>query len=85
MKSSVLSKIVIIIAVLGVIAACASTPPPRHPNLDAAQILITQALDKLTAAQAANDMAMGGHAAKARELLKQAYGEINLAAKAANE
>lgn len=56
----------------------------RHPNLAEAQQFIEKAIDKLTAAQKANDFDMSGHAAKAKDLLKQAYDEIRLAAEAAN-
>ena len=56
----------------------------RHPNLAAAQGFIEQALNKLSAAQAANNFDMEGHAAKAKALLEQAYIEIKLAAQAAN-
>jgi hypothetical protein len=41
-------------------------------------------MDKVTAAQQANEYDMNGHAAKAKELLSQAYREIKLAAQAAN-
>jgi hypothetical protein len=57
---------------------------PRHPNLRAAQDLINQAYDHITAAQAANEWDMGGHAAKAKEFLEQAKREIRLAAEDAN-
>jgi len=56
----------------------------RHPNLNAAQRLIEQAVAKVSAAQVANEFDMGGHAAKAKEHLDQAYSEIKLAAEAAN-
>jgi hypothetical protein len=56
----------------------------RHPNLAAAQTLIEKAIDKVTAAQQANEFDMKGHAAKAKSLLHQAYDEIKLAAEAAN-
>jgi outer membrane murein-binding lipoprotein Lpp len=56
----------------------------RHPNLAAAQRLIEQAWQKLGAAQQANEFDMGGHAAKAKELIDQANREIKLAAEAAN-
>ncbi len=56
----------------------------RHPNLAAAQQFIQSAIDKLTEAQKANKYDMKGHAAKAKELLGQAYNEIWLAAQAAN-
>jgi uncharacterized protein YqfA (UPF0365 family) len=56
-----------------------------HPNLAAAQTFIEKAKDKLTAAQVANEYDMGGHAAKAKALLDQAYAEVKLAALAANK
>lgn len=56
----------------------------RHPNLNAAQRFIEQAVNKVSAAQAANEFDMGGHAARAKDLLDQAYREIKLAAEAAN-
>jgi hypothetical protein len=46
--------------------------------------LINQAYDRITAAQQANEWDMGGHAAKAKDLLEQAKREIRLAAEAAN-
>jgi hypothetical protein len=74
--------------VLGLVASgvaiAENVDPNRHPNLAAAQVLIEQAMDKVTAAQQANEYDMGGHAAKAKELLGQAYREIKLAALAAN-
>ncbi len=56
----------------------------RHPNLRAAQDLINQAYDRITAAQGANEWDMGGHASRAKELLGQAKEQIRLAAEAAN-
>lgn len=58
--------------------------PNRHPNLAAAQRFIEQAMDKITAAQEANEYDMHGHAAKAKELLGKAFEEVKLAAEAAN-
>lgn len=57
----------------------------RHGNLAAAQDLVRQAFDKLSAAQQANNSDLGGHAGKAKELLRQANEEIKLAADAANK
>ena len=54
-----------------------------HPNLKAAHDHVKQAMQKITAAQKANEFDMGGHAAKAKELLEQAEGEIKQAAEAA--
>ena len=56
-----------------------------HPNLIAAQKSTDDAIAKLTAAQKANEYDLGGHAAKAKELLTQAQAEIKLAAEAANK
>jgi hypothetical protein len=58
--------------------------PYRHPNLAAAQGFIDQAIGKVDEAQRANEYDMGGHAARAKELLMQANHEIKEAARAAN-
>jgi hypothetical protein len=49
-----------------------------------AQRLINQAFDRIVAAQQANEWDMGGHAARAKDLLDQAKREIKLATVAAN-
>jgi hypothetical protein len=59
--------------------------PRRHPNLAAAQKFSRQAYEKVTAAQRANEWDMGGHAAKAKDLLDQVNNELKLAAEAAND
>jgi hypothetical protein len=59
--------------------------PGRHPNIAAAQRLSAQAYQKVTAAQAANEWDMDGHAAKAKELLEQVNNELKAAAEAANK
>jgi hypothetical protein len=56
----------------------------KHPNLSAAQDLSTRAFAKITAAQAANEFDMAGHAAKAKDLLDQVNSELKQAAEAAN-
>jgi hypothetical protein len=76
--------------VLTVSAALAEPPADNisarhHPNLAAAQRLTTQAWERISAAQAANEFDMGGHAAKAKELLDQVNRELKEAAHAANE
>jgi len=81
-------------AVLGLLAAAttfavAQMPPQnidpaRHGNLAAAQSLIAQAYERMTAAQQANEYDLGGHAARAKQLLWQASEEIKQAAMAAN-
>ncbi len=57
----------------------------KHPNLAAAQRLVEQAYDKITAAQKANEYQLGGNAAKAKDLLEQANNLLKEAAKTANE
>jgi hypothetical protein len=56
----------------------------RHGNLAAAQDLARKAYDRISAAQQANEFDLGGHAAKAKQLLEQANWEIKQAAEAAN-
>jgi hypothetical protein len=58
--------------------------PGRHPNLAAAQRLTANAYEKISAAQAANEFDMQGHAAHAKQLLDQANQELKAAAEAAN-
>ena len=85
------SKFVLLAAVTA-LAACAvsaqvpvqNIDPERHGNLAAAQRLVVQAFERLGDAQRANDSQLGGHAARAKELLRQANDEIKLAAEAAN-
>jgi hypothetical protein len=57
----------------------------RHPNLAAAQRLSTQAYEKITAAQEANEWDMQGHAKKAKQLLEEVNNELKQAAMAANK
>ena len=88
MKSSVGRILVAGFIVVGLvtagIAVNAVDVGPRHGNLRAAQRLIEKAINKVTAAQVANEYDMEGHAARAKELLNQAYDEIKLSAMAAN-
>jgi hypothetical protein len=78
-------------ASLALLVSAAVAAPPvdninshRHPNLAAAQRLSTQAYERISAAQAANEWDMNGHAAKAKELLDQVNRELKEAAEAAN-
>lgn len=57
----------------------------KHPNLAAAQRLSTQAYEKITEAQQANEWDLDGHAAKAKELLDQVNRELKMAAEASNK
>ena len=56
----------------------------RHPNLEAAQRLSTQAYERMRAAQRANEFDLAGHAQKAEELLDQANRQMAAAANTAN-
>ncbi len=56
----------------------------RHPNLAAAQRLVRQAWVRISAAQAANEGDMAGHAQRAKDLLDQVNVELKAAAEAAN-
>jgi hypothetical protein len=86
MSLSVLSGIVLLTAA----TAWAQKPvenisPKKHPNLAAAQRLVDQAFNKITAAQEANEFDLGGHAAKAKALLDEANIELKRAAEAAGK
>jgi len=64
-------------------------PPPvnvgkRHGNMRAAQEFIQQAWIKVDSAQQDNNYNLGGHAARAKELLAAASDEIKLSAETAN-
>lgn len=89
MKRGVLRNLIIGVIVVGLLSVsftvfAQQVSAKRHPNLAAAQEFIQQAIEKITAAQQANNYDMKGHAAKAKELLNQAYNEIWQAAQAAN-
>jgi uncharacterized membrane protein len=56
-----------------------------HPNMEAARAALNTADIKITAAQKANEFDLGGHAAKAKDLIGQAKEELRLAAETANE
>ncbi len=57
----------------------------KHPNLAAAQRLVDQAYNRISAAQVANEFDMGGHAQRAKELLDQVNQELKMAAIDANK
>ena len=73
---------------LGAALAAAGTawagPEAGHPNIIAAREAAQAAIEKLKAAQAANEYDLGGHAAKAEKLLREAEQEMKKAAEAAN-
>lgn len=82
---------------LPMVTSCATTPPndpgapvqnidpARHGNLAAAQALSSQAYDRIAAAQIDNNDDLGGHAARAKAILRQVNQELRLAADAANQ
>jgi hypothetical protein len=91
MKHLLISSVLLVSAV-GAVASTSYAQQPvqdisswRHGNLAAAQSLVRQAFDRLTAAQQANEFQLGGHAARAKELLREANEEMKLAAIEANQ
>jgi len=60
-------------------------PEAGHPNIVAAREHAQAAIEKMKAAQVANEYDMGGHAAKAEKLLREAEEQMRLAAEAANK
>lgn len=83
MKKTVVAALAAAIAAFSVSAVAG--PEAGHPNLIAARDDVHHAQDKIKQAQVANHEDMGGHAAKALQLLAQAEEEIRLAAEAANK
>jgi hypothetical protein len=84
-----LSKIVVSSLVFAAAAACAQEPaqnidPRRHGNLATAQDMVRDAYDKVTTAQVDNNSHLGGHAARAKELMREANDEMKMAAIVAN-
>lgn len=85
----------ILVALLGgavLVSGCATAQqaPPvdigdRHGNLRQAQELIQQAYEIIGRAQFDNNSRLGGHAARAKELLQQADAELRAAADTANQ
>ncbi len=59
-------------------------PEAGHPNIIAAREDAQHAIEKMHAAQVANEYDLGGHAAKAEKLLREAEHQMMLAAMAAN-
>jgi hypothetical protein len=56
----------------------------RHGNLRQAQQLVRDAFDYITNAQIDNRYDLGGHAGRAKELLREASDELKMAAQTAN-
>lgn len=70
-----MSKFLFIVAV-SFLSVCVSVAAEEHPNLDAAEGRAADAYWGISNAQIANGYDMAGHAAKAKQLLKQALAEI---------
>ena len=83
-RNLVIGGLVLGIVVLSLAVYANNVSRVRHPNLAAAQTFIEKAINKVSAAQVANEFDMNGHAAKAKSLLDEAYTEIKFAAQAAN-
>jgi hypothetical protein len=81
MKRIAVSAIMCALLVSSAYAARAA----RHPNLVRAHREVQAAVKSITAAQRANEFDLGGHAAKAKELLEQAQAELKQAVEAAND
>ncbi|MGA9851493.1 MAG: hypothetical protein WBR15_00965 [Gammaproteobacteria bacterium] len=80
-------KKIILAAILGALlgAGGVAYAAHRHPNLAAAMSLVHKANMRIDAAQRANEFDLGGHAAKAKELLAQAEIELRQAVAASND
>jgi formate-dependent nitrite reductase cytochrome c552 subunit len=84
-------QLVLVLTLFCAGVAYAQTKPARkgggmhHPNLVAAHRLCLRAIEKIDAAQKANELDMEGHAKKAKELLEQAEKELKQAAEEATE
>ena len=65
-------------------APVATVDPQAHGNLASAQQSIIEAFNFISSAQRANDDQLGGHAGRAKDLLRQANDEISAAAAVAD-
>lgn len=91
MISRLMSSAIAIAALTALLACTAVGGPPqldvdpaRHGNLAAAQQLVLNAYNRVSDAQVANDYQLGGHAARAKQLLSEASAEIAMSAEVAN-
>jgi hypothetical protein len=79
------TKTILITAALAFTGGVLTAGPLRgHPNLEAARNDLNGAWEHITRAQQANEYDMGGHAAKAKDLIGNAKEEVRMAAEAAN-
>jgi hypothetical protein len=87
-RTSLLSSLLGFVLVVGGVALAQpkeNISKARHPNLAAAQRLSEQAYEKIVAAQQANEWDLGGHAAKAKNLLDEVNRELKQAAEQSNK
>jgi len=82
MKKIITTGLLAALMLVGFVAAAV----PAVPNLEAAHTLVLQAIQRIDAAQKANERGdLGGHASKAKDLLMQAEHELHSAAEEANK
>jgi len=79
-------KKILVTALIGAVLgfSAVSFAAGDHPNLRAAHDLVVKAMESITAAQKANKYDMKGHAQKAKDLLKEAEGQLKIAVGDAN-
>jgi hypothetical protein len=87
MKQRHLTMVAATAIALSLISGCAVADDgyfmSRHPNIEAADFNAQQAIERMRAAQRANDYDMGGHAGRAIQLMREARYEMQAAAEAA--
>ncbi len=66
-------------SVVAAISVCAAAYALSHPNFQAADDAIENAISRIRAAQEANGPNFGDHAARAIQLLQDARGELRIA------
>lgn len=74
-RKLILSTVTLAIA----LTACATAFALSHPNFQAADESVLNALDRIRAAQTVNGPTFGGHADRAAQLLEQARTELSIA------
>jgi hypothetical protein len=87
MKQRQLTTVAATAVALSLISGCAVADDgyfmSRHPNIEAADVSAQQAIERMRAAQRANDYDMGGHSGRAIHLMQEARYEMQAAAEAA--
>jgi hypothetical protein len=84
MKTQTVVLSAVLAAAAAVSVSSSAGPEAHHPNIIAARNDVTHAIAKLRSAQRANEYDLGGHAARAEQLLSQALEEMKMAAEADN-